>query len=998
LKRLIVVLLLAMCSCFAQAANVALLESYSGKINFVGVQATMRTQANTGNACAITNANLTRSLTIPAGATVVAAHLFWAGSTTDLSTPDYSVTLNGTTVTAATNRRHTLLSTGDYYFAHGQDVTAIISPLAAGATHTITFGSLTVNNTAACDVKAVVGGFSLLVIYSTATETFRVLNLYEGLQEVYDGVNVSLTLSNFLVPNPRNGATGKVAHITWEGDPDLSTGENLTFNGSQLSDATNPVGTQFNSKSSIDNDLLSYGVDFDSYTIDSQLTDGMSSATTVYSTDADFVLLHGEIIMVPNVPISDLEISIARASAMVIGKANSFTYTVKNLGSNATSGTITVSHTYPSAVVPSTVAGQDWTCNVAGQVVTCTYTAAVTSGTTLPLITAHFTPVSITTNTNTVTVAYSSTTSFDNETGNNSASIVSTVASAGYVFTSSQCFDGVPLGTAGQCAIKVFPTLKAGDTLSTIYITYLNGGVPTKIHNQNRDVGMYFGLSCHNPTTPAAVGPVIPVFTGTPLAQRVVCRSNGAVTAMTENNITFRGGYASSLSSYSFTYDDVGEVELYMGDGSNTGSSGKFVVRPDRITLTSVTRNSDNDPVAPQATTTGSPVWIKTGDTISMTIRAETTAGAVTPNFGREKVGTTESFAITLSSELSDMQVVPSMSGSFDAISGGTASGTGFSFDDAGIVGLTPGILSGNYLNGGNPSGTKVNVGRITPSKFKTVVTGPITTCKTNMGCGALTAAYSLQPFTVTVTPLNSAGNNTKNYKGGIAHTVNLTAFTTMGGTTAATGAMGSASLANTLFTYDTNTQITSATTTTPTFSFPFMFDGATPRNVSNWNTPTTIYIRAADATDTAVTSSQGVSSVEGGIRIVNGRLDVPSKTGSELVRMPLQLRAQFWNGTGWEDSTTDSISVLSFVAPNAPTFLNCGTNFPDCTTPLSLTSTANQTLSNGVTTIRLNAPGANKTGGVTMQMNSPAWLPSTRGRLVFGLYRPPLDYIREVH
>ncbi|HEY1091009.1 MAG TPA: hypothetical protein VGE47_07960, partial [Burkholderiaceae bacterium] len=60
--------------------------------------------------------------------------------------------------------------------------------------------------------------------------------------------------------------------------------------------------------------------------------------------------------------------------------------------------------------------------------------------------------------------------------------------------------------------------------------------------------------------------------------------------------------------------------------------------------------------------------------------------------------------------------------------------------------------------------------------------------------------------------------------------------------------------------------------------------------------------------------------------------------------------------------------------------------------------SAAAFTLSNGVGTLRLLAPGAGRRGGARLRVRSPTWLPSTVGQLVFGQRKAPLDYIREVY
>jgi hypothetical protein len=381
---------------------------------------------------------------------------------------------------------------------------------------------------------------------------------------------------------------------------------------------------------------------------------------------------------------------------------------------------------------------------------------------------------------------------------------------------------------------------------------------------------------------------------------------------------------------------------------------------------------------------------------MSLKIAAQTTGGTATPNFGRE--ASPESFTIAVT-KAPDMALAPkdaTLSGTFGAISGGTAStSTAHSIDEVGVYTLTPGVLSGNYLGGGSVVGTAFMLGRIVPDHFDTAATGPMTTCRTNMGCDGLSAAYAGQNFSVTVTAKNAAGVTTENYEGLLyAHSVTLSAFNAAGASGAAN--QNPPSQGGVLTTVSAGTFTKGEAVLTAKYAFPIPYSSTTPRGVA-WTPPTTIHIRAEDTKDKDspldVTSLR-TGAVETGVRIVNGRLNVPSRTTSELLVTPLVLRAQYYTGTMWEDSTLDSASVFT---PSLVTVSNCqGAFASNCS--LSVATSGNLTMSNGTATMRLNAPGSGRTGGVSLRLDSPAWLPSTLGRLVFGTYRPPLDYIREVY
>ncbi|MEW6164182.1 MAG: DUF6701 domain-containing protein [Pseudomonadota bacterium] len=422
-----VALLLLLCTQGVLAdTTLSLKQSWAGNVNYVGTQKTLRTNPNTTNACTWVGSTATTSAAlsgIPATATIQAAYLYWAGSG---ATADYTVTFEGTAYTATS--QYTSTSVGYRFFGGVVDVTSKVVSKRNG-TYSLT--DLTIDNTNNqdnyCDVQAVLGGWALAVVYSDSSEPLRVINLYEGFQ-YYQNSSITLTLSNFMTPTPLGSNTGKAAHISWEGDPTLSGGgETLTFNGTELTDANNTSGNQFNSVSNIAAvspstgaaDTAAYGVDFDAYVLDSsKLTAGMTSATTVYSSGQDLVLLSAEIISVPNVPVADLGITMGFSGTMGGGQTVTYTLNVTNSGPNDETGTITVTNTPPAGLTYTGASGTGWTCP--SPYTTCTYAGGLANGASANPLTLTATVASSTggTITNTASVAG---TLFDNVSGNDTA-------------------------------------------------------------------------------------------------------------------------------------------------------------------------------------------------------------------------------------------------------------------------------------------------------------------------------------------------------------------------------------------------------------------------------------------------------------------------------------------------------------------------------------------------------------------------------------------------
>ena len=415
------------CVTQAQAGTpVTLYQSYAGNLNYVVTGGTLRTQPNSGNACAVTNSNTAALNGIPAGATIRAAYLYWAGSGV---TADNNVTLDASNISASRSFTETFVFGSTYDFFSGfANVTAQV---AAKGNGNYTFSNLTVNNGAPhCAVQAVLSGWSMLVIYEHAGEPLRVVNVFDGFQ-YFRGSSLALTPNNFVIPAV--GIDGKHGVLTWEGDVENSGtlggfSEDLVFNGSPLINALNPAANQFNSTISVNGvgSTTSYGVDLDVYDVSALLSAGDTSATSIYSSGSDLVLLSMEVISVTNTPVADLAISKSHSGNFTVGQNGSYSITVTNNGPSDETGTITVTDTLPAGLAYVSGTGSGWTCGAIGQDVTCTHAGPLASGNSLPVMTLTVSVASAAAPsvTNTATV---SGTLFDNDASNNSSADLTTV-------------------------------------------------------------------------------------------------------------------------------------------------------------------------------------------------------------------------------------------------------------------------------------------------------------------------------------------------------------------------------------------------------------------------------------------------------------------------------------------------------------------------------------------------------------------------------------------
>jgi len=434
---------------------ITLYRSFAGNLDFVGTAGTLRI-----GTCGVSPSGSGSLTGIPGSASIEAAYLYWAGSG---STVDTTVTLAspaqaGVSVSADRTFTETFVFNGvDYDFFSGfADVTSIVT---TGGTGTYTLSNLAFNSgTPHSNVSGCVGGWSLVVIFEDASEPFRVVNVFDGFQS-FRGASVSLTPDNFVVPtSPING---KLGHISWEGDVGNSASlggfqEQLQFEGTVLTDASNPSNNQFNSISNVEGTAITLeGVDFDVYPLAPPLLSaGQTSGTTVYSSGGDLVLLSAEVFSVTNTPVADLSIDKTSPAAFDVGTVETWSLDVANSGPIDEPGPIVVTDALPAGVSFDSAAGSGWACSESAGTVTCTHPGPLAVGSSLPtiglsvLVDASAMP-SVD---NTATVAGSL---FDNVSANNSDLLTTPVVSVPnlLVFKTVTVLDDPANGTTNPKAI-----------------------------------------------------------------------------------------------------------------------------------------------------------------------------------------------------------------------------------------------------------------------------------------------------------------------------------------------------------------------------------------------------------------------------------------------------------------------------------------------------------------------------------------------------------------
>lgn len=478
------------------------------------------------------------------------------------------------------------------------------------------------------------------------------------------------------------------------------------------------------------------------------------------------------------------------------------------------------------------------------------------------------------------------------------------------------------------------------------------------------------------------------------------CDAIGSAISLTFN--------ASGIASTTVQYSDVGQMVLGARYAPTSGTEAGLVMT-----------GSDNFIAAPASFAfsgvTASP--IKAGENFTATVSAKNVAGNVTPNFGKETVA--ESVTLSLAS-----RVAPS--GANDCVNGpctgmlagnvtlpwaggadgdGAATASNLTYSEVGQITLAATLASGSYLGSGlTATGTSAVVGNFVPAYFDTTVT---------KSCGSFT--YSGQPFRVSVTARNVAGGLTVNYSNLSGCSV-CSKDVTLYDPTAVPNFNSTNLISASDFSHGVGTRNTVA------YTFPVKATA-----------PATITVRAVDGSVTPnVTSNVSTvtypTHVEGSTLIRSGRVRLLNAYGSELLDLPVNMHAEYWNGAAWAMNAADTCTGDTMLdANNAVTMTlsnitldpakTCvwdsafpGLSGAGCATAAATSKRYLEGATPGVGFVGdfnlwLKAPGAGNSGTVGVTAAVPSWLrynwtgtvANPSARATFGIYKSaPIIYMRE--
>lgn len=1027
LRLLAALVLLAGAGAVRADTPMALWKAFDGRLSFTGTQVTLRNRANSVNACSVEAPTTTRTarLTLPANASVVSARLYWAGS----GTPDNTVTFEGKDTTAVNKYSSTTIGNGYNYFGGVADVTSVVKAKGSG---TYSFAGLTVSTGSPwCNSQAVLGGFALLVVYSDASLPQRVLNVYEGFRYVQNDT-VTLSANNFRWN--RTGVstkeTARAGYISWEGDPTLAQDERFQFDGEDMGDSLNPADNLFNSQSNVNGDSASYGVDFDAFDTSVTLWSGYDAVVdTAFRSGSDMVILNAEILAIPTLPVSDLSIAISRAGALKIGTDVEYTVTVSNNGPYTEAGTITVTNTLPPGMyyVAGTTTG--WTCSASTTAGTCTYKGGLAPGASAPPLIVYARVTSAGEKTNTVKVQG---TASDDNLANNSASDTGTATNADgsttppstpsvYIFTDSVCKSGVAIGAAGQC--KLYSAATVGGKPTPIYLTATKNDLPaTPNASADTTVAMEFMLECSNP----AAGTREATYTGTAVATIPKCAGTGQVSNWSAAvNVTFSKVTISVAQS--LVYNDVGKIRLNLRVGASQSKTEIFVSAPARIGFRRIAytigaKSYDNPGVKLPAGTgfapAGATLTVETGALLYdgtsfapnfgnefnpqpvVVLRPAPTSGVVLAAPGALKVTARPAWGNGVSTLEANFSEV----GSVDFVAGLADPANPDNQDAKKLYNLYFGVAVGE---------STVTVGRFHPAYFRTEAIGPFD-CPPNLPAAYAClhtdkgAVYSRQPFGVTVTAYNQANEPVDNFSGGWFKTITLSAAGDLGGAELPTRLTAPGASASTTIASAGAGGIAASTS----FQLALGYDDS-KWSATNMTAPTTIFVRAVSEDTTLagkmlITSQRGgEASDEGDIMVLNGRVKLPNAIGVDLLQTALGMRAEYWAGAyGWllNRRYADSRAVAAADIASR----ECTYDFVDASGCIGSligppATPKDAVFKEGGGPLWLRAPGkkaggAARRGAFSIRYNGIGWLPSTTGRVNFGIARSPLIYVREMY
>ncbi len=299
-----------------QDVPLALYDDLSGNFDYTVAGGTFRTQSNTTDACAITTTSSgSVTSTIPTGAVIKRAYLYWAHSNNN---PDNFVTFEGQSVEADVIYGASFFNAslgGDVqFFGYISDVTSIVDGITNPTSNIYDVTDLNIDDAGNyCASATVLGAWSLMIFYEEASLPAATINLYYGF-DITQNASTSFNLDNFYAISP---AGSKATFLSYEGDATLDGSSAGSTNPEELS-ITNQLGitnilsgdggqtgnnaynsTIYDGSAGVNNSNI-YGLDLDTYDISSYIVSTDTQVTANVDIGQDLVISSAVLLRVPS--------------------------------------------------------------------------------------------------------------------------------------------------------------------------------------------------------------------------------------------------------------------------------------------------------------------------------------------------------------------------------------------------------------------------------------------------------------------------------------------------------------------------------------------------------------------------------------------------------------------------------------------------------------------------------------------------------------------------